>query len=319
MLIVNDLGAHCPSRLKGAFEANPNVGTLIVFEFDNQGAKDQYWKLKHLEGAPTTLLSTIPPASKTPGVPGAARPHNSKHSSRAFVLDETCQKLTELPNSDWWKQESVDLKKDKGVYVELDHFTVALGAVTTGGTVPMPAWLSAKEFLAGVKDLRKAGLITDATVYGFKKDALGKLGSGWKPLKDSIAEKLDELIKKKKLGQIMADYNVVHGDGFKPILSTSFAKQFPAASAMGKYLAAVEEATHPKLEAMVKAVHIAANRGLEKHWITIPALPPPSREFVKEGTSLLDTYPLLKLIGQWERLHTKDVTSYVEYVKLIGK
>ena len=301
-LVINDLptGKHSPARMRGWFERNSGCRDIYVFTFFDKKAQDTYWKNRQLTDAPTVLMSTITPWF-SPTQIGGNGTKNSKHSAKVFVLDENCMEIkgyTPPPKSTWWKSETVDIKKDKGIFVTIDTF-----AVQGVGMGEHPY-----DFLSKVRKLRAAGLIT-GPVYGFKPDKAAKLGKNWVRLETAIKDTLGQLITKKNFSQELADS--LEAQNYTDLIDPKHRAQFPEDSKMRKHLDDVHRMRNPKAsQDLLRLVHRADE---VKPWLTKPTLPEPTVDLDDQEDVVIQTYPMINS----DNAH--HIENVVDYVKLIGK
>lgn len=307
-LVINDLPnkRQSPARERGFFDdpANKEQTAWVVFTFQSDAAQARYWKARRLDGAPTILMSSITPAvSATQAGPRVAGVHNSKHSARAFVLEEAAAPNYAGARSLCWNTESVDLDTHKGSYVVLDNFYV-----TTPGN-PLSTQENSHAFRDKMIRLRKAGLIK-GPVYGFKKKALDKLGPGWVKLADEIAKNLAASLK--TLAQETADY--VAACQFAPVIQPEHAKEFPAGTSVRVFLDKLWALRHPKnAEAMAAVLH---QKELEP-WVKPITLPATSIDLAKMQQTVLKEYPILGLIPSLKHLHVNELKTVAECIRLV--
>lgn len=309
-LVVNDLpgGKQSPARERGFFEdpANGHVTDWILFTFVTPAAEKRYWKARGLEGAPTIKLSSITPAVASPSVSGAPRVHNSKHSAKAFVFDESgAAKPYGAARSLWWAQETVDMEKDSGVYVVLDAFFVA-----KPGSGPVANLETPETFAGKVKQLRDAGLIK-GKMYGFKVAVAGKLGSGWVKLQDAANGKLAEFVKKQGAAQDAADYVAVQNH--IPFFEPKHVAEFPDSS-VKDYLTQLNKMRTPK---DAKAMNVILHYAHVEPWASKVALPKPSVNLDTLSANMRKEYPLLDLINQPRHLSPIQIKIVAEHIRLV--
>jgi Histidine kinase-, DNA gyrase B-, and HSP90-like ATPase len=305
-LVINDLprGTVPPSRVKGWFAQDPERYQLVVFTFNNKLAQDSYWKRLKLEGAPTTLLSSIAPllADGTTGN-GGPSPHKAKHTAHAFSLDETlvCGYHDTKPFSKWWKTVDVDLKADSGVYVELEKFMV----VNTGFIEP-------DTFATTVKLLRRMGVLK-GKLFGFKrKDGkIKKLGKKWRPLCAELLQQLQAFVKQH--GQELADY--VEAKSHATLLPFALAPLLPVGNLAREYVEQCHTMNTTTIEK--KLINFWLDAEAEP-WMkrSDVSLPAPSVRLDTLQKALKWRYPMLTFF------HThvtdrKQLTQVAEYIEMV--
>lgn len=309
-LVINDLsgGKQSPARERGFFEdpANANVTEWILFTFVTPAAQKRYWKARNLDGAPTILLSSITPAVTAATTGGGPRVHNSKHSAKAFVLDESgTPKGYNAARSLYWTQETVDMATDSGVYVILDSFYVKKPPTVAFDFLEHP-----EQFFAKVKLLRAAGLIK-GPVYGFKIAVAGKLGPGWILLVDAVNAKLDEFITKQGAAQDAADYVAAYQH--LSLIDPKHEKEFPASSVLD-YLKQINKMRTPK---DAKLMNVILHRDQVEPWAKEITVPAASVNLDKIKANVRKEYPLLDLIDDLENRGSVLIKHVAEYVRLV--
>lgn len=308
-LVINDLpsGKQSPARMRGWFEQNANCRDIFVFTFTDAKAQATYWKNRELDGAPTTLMSSITPWL-SPAQQGSNGQKNSKHSAKVFVLDEKCphNQHSYVAKSTWWTTEKVNIKKDTGAFVIIEQFQVRAPA-NYGFEHPA-------EFLGKVTELRTAGLIT-GPVYGFKPDKAAKLGKNWKRLDVVVEETLNKAIAKNKFAQELADY--LESNQYSDLISEKHRALFPSGSEMRKHLDEVHRMRNPKASRELLSLVHGADR--VHPWLEKPTLPDASVDLDSQDQIVLHTYPMLDVATSRPISGTSNITKVVEYVKLVGK
>lgn len=286
-LVINDLKskANAPARMRGHFSTHPQCTDIVVFAFHSQKAQDDYWKEKHLEGAPTINLSTIAPQVLAFGGTSSPSAHKSKHSAKAFKLIETSAgpDYRGHAKSSCWEIESVDLKDDAGVYVELSSFNVR--------EPKTKMWSAPWGFVDTVKLLRAAGMIT-GPVYGFKADRIPKLGPKWVPLADSLQKRMDTLVAKDGFAQEIADYIAV--TAYDALLPDSSVKLFPDGSSVRALL---DEQVRMRKPRQKKLMEVVESRDAEA-WLERPVIPAPSVDLETLELTARKDYPMIDLAIQ---------------------
>lgn len=316
-LIINDLpsGKGSPARERGYFQAHPETTTLIIFHFANKKAQDTYWKARNLDGAPTVLYSTVTPAyTAATGGGGTPSAHRSKHSAKAFTLKETDLPASAYrnPSSAYWDKVSVDLQDDGGVYIHISMFNAAWEKVIS----PEPRWI-----VPQVQAMRKLGLIA-GPVYGFKHDAIAKLGKKWVSLQDSVQKLINEKVAKHKLAQDLADY--LHAASYKHVFDSKHHKLMPEGSLAREWLDEQQRMLTPKSLELLSYLH--SKKG--EPWALCPAVPKPTTDLAEFEKRVLARYPMLEIWDAVKRRFynsttrctdtaTADMAKFAEYVKLV--
>lgn len=304
-LVINDLPTKklSPARMRGHFHTNSDCKDIVVFTFHSEKSQKEFWKEKHLTDAPTIDMSSITPLHFSTAIGGGPSAHKSKHSAKVFVLDETQgQSRPYAARSLWWKTESVDLKKDGGVYVRIEGFKVRK---------PAPENVFTEEpdtFLIGVKHLRKAGLIT-GPVYGFKPDRIDKLGPKWVPLEADIKKQMDKLVAKDRFAVQVSDYLAFWQ--YTRLIDEDHWKLFPNGTPIRRLLEEAYRMRHPTQQTLLELV----NSKNAEPWLVKPDLPSASFDLDAQEKIVLQQYKMLNYI---DRNPGPDVVKeIVSYVKLV--
>lgn len=312
-LVINDLPSkqNSPARMKGHFETHTDCKGIVVFAFDTPTAETIYWTRKKMTGAPTVLLSSIPPSVTSSGV-GISGPsaHKAKHSAKVFELHEDCTTPipsgygTNQPKSLWWNTVTKNLKTDSGVYVMIDCFSVE----RPGGIAPR--WETPWDLIPRVKAMRAAGLIS-GPVYGFKGDRIAKLGPKWIPLEVDIKTKMDSLIAKDKFSQQLADYLAARA--YTAPVECKDAVKFAPGTPMRKLMDEYTRMYQPK--APMKLLELV-NADRMEPWLVKPTVPAPSFDLDKQEDVMLTSYPLLKHFSKpYDRCEIDDIASYAKLIE----
>lgn len=196
LLIDNDLNLR--SCITNRVHASITSGKRVyLISYNDKAQKKKFLDESGIEQSDMVLLSSLPKVSfATTGSSVSA--HNSKHSSKEFIYDMIlAPSRYNRKNSDYWKQESVDLNNDAGVYVVLDRFEYR--NQTGGFTTPS----NLREI---VSSLSKMGIKIDK-IYGFKKDSaeIAKKNSQMVSLFSHIDSELHSLFANKNISQKVAN------------------------------------------------------------------------------------------------------------------
>lgn len=315
-LVENDTGNSIPrSRVRGFFEVTPAnaEGTnpkMVLFHFDNQKAKDAFIKAHELEGAPWTLLSTIPKATIALGSVGTPSQHKAKHSAQVFEFDENAVGPSyRRAGSTWWKVVDVDLNQG-GVYVPIENFCV-MGKANG---------LHSSAFAEDIKQLKSVGLLK-VPVYGFKKDKLSKLTKDWVTLDVHVQAKLDELITKKKLAQEMADYFEYRD--YTVLFAEKHRELLPKGSLARKLMEECHRMGNPSaLVALLKYL----KEGNGYPWIKqITTMPKPTVDLDDLEDQVKERYPMIPVCNfdTWRttkrtnEMKPEQITKIADYISLV--
>jgi hypothetical protein len=307
-LVINDLKAVSPSRVKFYFASNPAVTSMVIFTFANN-AKDKYWKLRDLTGAPTMLHSSMPkppPSVSTSTGNVALKP---KHAAKAFVLKDKSDASYGV-NSGWWETETVDYQNDSGVYVVIDKFVAQLPNVSGHYGAGEPA------AVRNVRNAVKAAGLLKGKLYGFKPPVATKLGKGWVKLQDYLQTELNTLLAKPDAKQLLADALTAYA--YPDLFAESSKAKFPSGCLAWMFLNEIERMRHPKIgEKLFKLIH---DKSAEP-WLTRPAgLLAPTIDLLALEKNVKKKYPMLEWHPRSYCQSTgADFTPIAEYVKLIEK
>lgn len=311
MFIQNDLpgGKQSPSRLRGALVANPNINTLIIMLFTETKSETAYKKNRSMDGIPITLMSAVTPVY-TPMQQKAANVHNTKHSAKVFVLDETLvhDRYSSAAKSTWWKKEEVDIKKDSGTYVVVDRFWVQPPGPGSGQEE------HPSDFLYKVKLLRKAGLLS-GPMYAFKPGKADKLDAKrWKRLDVAMNDTLNFAITKANFSQELADSLAARA--YSDMIDTKHRALFPVGSKMREHLDEVHRMRNPKASKDLLSLVYSGNAG---PWLKKPTLPDPTTDLDDEEKKVLQLYPMCEMANLRDVDSVSMVKTISAYVKLIGQ
>jgi len=127
ILVDNDLGISngITNRVYTLVNADKRV---YVISYRTPADKKAFLKSSGLLESEMVLLSTLPKVSLGNG---STYTKNTKHTSAVFVYDEAFAKTqtsswrNHCKKSDYWSQDTLDLKNDSGVYVIIDGFEYA--------------------------------------------------------------------------------------------------------------------------------------------------------------------------------------------------
>jgi hypothetical protein len=306
-LAINDLPhLNIPhSRARGFFHANPSAYEFVVLTFRRQSAKDNFWKQNQMDGVPLIPLSTVPRLLTANGGSGAPSAHRSKHSARAFVLDEqtTASRYNNKVRSAWWKVDQIDKVKGKGTYVAIRGFKVETPNHNGDPTEP-------HDFLHTVKVMRNRGVIS-GPIYAFKRDKDGKLpklGKGWKMLDEAIEDHVASWAQ--KYAQEIADYKETQR--VSPLLPGLLAPMLP--DCIAKQL--IE--TRARMDSRAGITLWDAIRGHEfGAWCSQDIkLPEPTENLSKLQDQVRERYPMVALNSCFGA-DKKTLTALSEYIKLV--
>lgn len=197
LLIDNDLNIR--SGIINRVHTSVMSGRRVyLISYTNDAYKKQFLYESGIEQSDMTPLSSLPKISlTTPGSSVSA--HNPKHTSKEFVLEmnPAPSRSYNRNNSDYWRQEPVDLDNDAGVYVELDRFEYKnqTGGLTTPATL-----------IEIVASLLKMGIKIDK-IYGFKKDSAESAKKNSKMINffDYLKDELNKHFTKNNISQKVAN------------------------------------------------------------------------------------------------------------------
>lgn len=198
LIIENDLNIHSGITNR-VYNLVTNSKRVYVVYFKDTAAKANFLSQTGLEQSNLTLLSAYPKISLSTAT-GTTYVKNAKHSSKEFVFDMDYAKKASSWHrkySDFWKQESVDVENDAGLYIMLETFQCK----DKNGN-----WMTPIELKHLVEKLDTLG-IKIGKVYGFKTKHADKVKKNknmvclWK----HISAELENYFDKNKISQKVAD------------------------------------------------------------------------------------------------------------------
>lgn len=275
---------------------------VFVLTAKDAAAKDAFFKETGLEQSNFVMLSSFPKISLATAT--GQGPKNLKHTSREFSFD-TSFKATgwrHRKHSDYWKQESVDVENDTGIYVIIDKFQYR----NQHRNMCDPVNLS--DIVTSLKDFG----ITLPKIYGFKlaNEDIVKKNANMVLLWDYIAEKLTEYFAKNKIAQKIA--NRLEYDKNSGIVCLDFMLKHGKKVSSKSFLAkAAETFAYMKHEADRKILDAAV--GWSEYF---KAGEKPEHDLGKLSKEIFATYPLFTFIRYWEN-DRKQVDATIQYVDLI--
>jgi flagellin-like hook-associated protein FlgL len=176
-----------------------NGKRVYVVSLKDTAAKADFFTKTGLEQSNLVLLSAYPKISLSTAT-GTTYVKNTKHSSKEFVFDlDYAKKASSWHRkySDFWKQESVDVENDAGLYVMLETFQCKDKNAN---------WISPTDLKQVIEKLDTLG-IKIGKVYGFKTKHADKIKKNknmvclWK----HISVELENYFNKNKVSQKVAD------------------------------------------------------------------------------------------------------------------
>lgn len=308
-IVVNDLPKlNVPqSRVRGHFARGLTNQHLVVLTFRSDKARDNFWKANQMDGVPTIPLSSLPPLLTANSNSSGPSAHRSKHSGRAFVLDEGTShtRYNCKVRSAWWSVEQIDKQKGAGVYVVVRAFKVESPLV--GADVIEPY-----NFVQDVRQLRSRSLIT-GKVYAFKRDKDGnlpKLGPGWKHLEQHIADEVTDWCGKH--AQKIADFEETRR--VSALLPCKLSDMLP--DCIAREAIDTRELMHDAGSHATLADFIRGNTVSEWCPRKLMVVPQPSVDLAELQKKVLARYPMLAFY-EYDRANEKELTTLCEYIKLV--
>ena len=310
LLVLNDTKANkiMTGRVRYWFEQNPTYDQIVVLTFTTPAAKIAYWKLRHLDGAPITLMTAMPKRPYIPGQSGGPSQHRAKHQARLLTFDEAQTGNYVWPRSLYWKPAIVD-KDGSGVYVTLTAFdpddaSMGIGCgnmKTLLAAARSLGYIAMDEKLVGVK--RKQGAI------------VSKLGPGWKTLSQVITDGIAaDFAKIPTLSQELADFH--YTTSYTPFLDTKAMGRIPKGCAAYQLL---EEFVRMRDGKKVKSLH--------SFFTMCPRLfklPKPKTDLKNEETKVWNHYPMLKYgecnfrsVSSTDK-HLQNAVDYINMIELMN-
>lgn len=300
ILVLNDLKVSngIVNRVYNLVNADKRV---YVFSYRDDAAKKAFLKDSGLLESEFTLLSTLPKVSLGNG---STYTKNAKHTSAVFVYDEAFAKTQTSSwrnhgkKSDYWTQETLDLKNDSGVYVILDGFEYA----DKGGSMTFP-----KSLYSTLESLKAFGITPK--VYGIKvkhEDTVKK-NKALVNLWDYISRELTAYFDKNNISQKLA--NRVEYDSNRPDWLDFILKNGSKADPKSDFAQAAVTFAYMKCDKDKKELDAAVN------WKDYIKTLEPEHNLGKLIAKVGKKYPLFEMISFYR--DTK-ADAILDYVKMVG-
>lgn len=304
VVIDNDLGASSGivNRIHNLVTGGKRV---FVLSYVSAANKAKFLLETGLEECNLTPISSLPKI--TLAISGGQICKNAKHTSKEFIydFDFATKNRYRFKSSDYWKQESVDIANDAGLYVIIDKFEYTNGE----GSLTSPGDLNG--IISAMKDFG----IDIKKIYGFKNKIKDEVVKNPKMtnLFAYLSNELSSYFAKNNISQKIS--NRIEFDAFEDKYSwmSFFLKNWAKASpktvlhSVGALVSHLECAADKKV--LDQAVHW-------KKYYT-PVLPEHSMESLAK--QIQDKYPLITLVDFGWRFDDRKyaVAALLEYVNLI--
>lgn len=282
---------------------------VYVINFSDNTQKALFLKKTGL-GSPTFVkLSTL---TKTTSVkPGSNAPtiSNVKHSTKVFAY-ELAKSNFSTKRSDFWKVDSADLKKDSGVYLEIDQFCYR----------DKTGWHSPINLNSIVQMLKPLG-VSIPKVYGFKKGCMGAVKKNFKMvcLWEFIDIAINQFLKKENLLQKAANYleyyehcghpSVIDASMYMVRLSQIHTSSASKKTVFSKNRDIIHYMKNDKNEKLLKLAQE------NKQYFTLAEKP--EHDLKKLKYELSNTYPLLGYLRIGDTLDKTNHVAVIKYINLI--
>ncbi len=277
LLCLHDTDQRSMLRIHTLFEENPNIHTIqVVEETDNEVAWKEFNKLTYFNEFSPRLMSTVekmkrPKGSYGPGTVVKAYKFSGTHST--------------VPKH-MWKPEDIDLEDGEGLYVTLER------GISTS--------FYSDNICKTIEHLGKPVLI------GVPERFSHKIGDGWKPLKDAVMEKIEEI-------KLVIDLQEISDEKhFEEFSATKqFTEEVFKSMTSKKFLNAIEDQSCQLVQWLTKSKiierkNVQTNKeALVSAYIYLMMVinktikyPTPSINLEKIIKECEETYPLFFMIGQ---------------------